>query len=303
VGFFFGWGNPVDTEEVASLIKQMCLENETVLGTELGNAIRVRFPDLNLKLQFGGLRKFIQEYCAGQVVYVRAQGGDGVYAHSSRADSGVRPEPRPPAASTAWAALVDPNVHTQLAVDPASGALHVYADGEALPKDLIHVDKISLEEHRAMAKGFLPQTPAASRSSFEGALSEDAFWWKWMTAFRTLADREIFENWMKWRYARIIALFDERLRSAGLSDDVVAVAIGELRKSKQVKSVSTKGTASIAINRPRGVAGDLPNTRLGVPDNRLRELAHSAIDLMSDGEIRRIWLPIGALADALRRKN
>jgi hypothetical protein len=288
---------------MVKLIEQMCLENETVLGTNLGNAIKVRFPDLNLKLQFGGLRKFIQDYCAGQVVYVRAQGGDGVYAHSSKADSEARREPKPTPASTAWAALVDPNVHTQLAVDPALGSLHVYAAGEDLPEALIRVDKISLEEHRAVAKGFLPQTPVASRNLFEGALSDDEFWRKWTTAFRSLGDREIFENWMKWRYERIIALFEERLRSASLSDAAVAFAVGELRKSKQAKSASTKSALAVATTRFGRSAGDLPTDRLGVPDIPLRELAHSAINFMSDGEIRRIWLPLGAVADVLRRKN
>ena len=300
-------GSPVHTEEeVASLVKlveQMCQENETVLGTNLGNAIRVRFPDLNLKLEFGGLRKFILDYCAGQIVYVRAQGGDGVYALSSKAGSEARPEPRPTPAFTAWAALVDPNVHAQVAVDPASGSLHVCAAGEDPREGLIRLDKISLEEHRAIALGFLPQTPVASRSLFEGALSGDGFWLRWTAAFRTLADPQIFESWMKWRYEGIITLFQERLRLAGLPVDAVACAVGELQKSKRVKSESTKSKATVATTQPGRSAGDLPAARLGALDIPLRELAHSAIDFMSDGEIRRVWLPLGAVADVLRRKN
>lgn len=260
-------------------------------------------PDLNLKLQFGGLRKFIQDHCADQVVYVRAQGGDGVYAHRSKVDGGVRTEPSRTQISTAWAALVDPNVHAQLAVEPTSGSLHVYASGAEVQGALIRMDKISLEEHRTIARGFLPLTPVASRSSFESALSEDAFWWKWTAAFKTLADREIYVTWMKWRHEKIIELFEERLRSAKLSDDAAAFAIGELDKSKQAKSASTRSIPATARSRPTGSAGDLPDTRFGELDVPLRELAHSAIKSMSDGEIRRIWLPLGAVADALRRRN
>jgi hypothetical protein len=223
-----------ETASLVSLIVQTCLENETVLGTNLGNAIKVKFPDLNLKLQFGGLRKFIQDYCADQVVYVRAQGGDGVYAHVSKA-AGAAPTPT----STAWAALVDPNVHSQLAVDRASGTLQIYGSGAVIPEALIRLDKISPEEHRTIAKEFLPLIPTASRSLFESALNEEPFWLKWTAAFRNLADRELSVSWMKWRYEKIVALFEGRLRSASLSDDAVAFCN---RRTPEVK------TGEIGIN-------------------------------------------------------
>lgn len=294
------------TEEVASLAKlmeQICLASDTVLGSDLGNAARIRFPDLNLRLQFGGLRKFIQDYCAGQIIYVRAQGGDGVYAHVSKVGCDARAAEIPTSTPTAWATLVDPNVDARLAVDPVLGSVHVCAGNDEIPESLIRVDKISLEDHRAIAKGFLPLTPVASRSSFESALGEDQFWPKWTAAFKTLSDRDVYAGWMNWRHEKLIALFEARLRSANLADDAIAFATSELQKSKQVKSALAKSTPGIGTSRPRGSASYSSHSRMGEPDARLRELAHSVINSMSDGDIRRIWLPFGAVTDALRRKN
>ena len=285
--------SPENVARLVELIEEICLEKETVLGTNLASEIKVRFPDLNLKLQFGGLRRFIQDHCSDRVVYVRAQGGDGVYAHLSKAGTKAPSESKPTSTPTAWATFVDPNVHSQLAVEPVSGSLHVYVASGKPEEKLIPVRKISIEEHRVIAKEFVPLIPIASQSPFESALSEDAFWPKWTAAFKTLTDREIYTKWMKWRYEKIVGLFEERLRSAGLSDDAVTSAISELQKSKQVKLASTKSTAAMVSTTPRG----------SLDYSLLRELAHSVINSMGDGDIRRIWLPLGAVADALQRKK
>ncbi len=298
------------TEEVTSevallveLIEQMCLARETVLGTDLGGGIRLRFPDLSMKVRFGSLRRFIQDHCAGRVVYVRAQGGDGVYAHVSKVGTQGPLESRPASAPTAWAAVVDPNVHSQVAVDTVQGSLHVYPAGTECPDKLIPVEKVSLEEHRTIAKEFLPLIPIASRSSFESALSEHTFWPRWTAAFRTLADRQLFTNWMKWRYEKIVAIFKERLRSAGIPEEAAVSAISEFQKSRQVKQAPTKSTSVSMTTRSRVSAGDPSDFRLGPPDSLLRELAHLVINSMSDQAIRRIRVPLGAVTDVLQRRK
>jgi hypothetical protein len=289
----------VETEQITALvelIEQKCLQVPEVLGTELGTAIKDRFPGLSLKNEAGGVRKFIQEYCASKVVYVRPKGGDGVYAHVSKLDGTAPLQPK--RTPFAWAVLVDPNVPAQLAVDPASGALSVYTTGEHAPEAFLQVQKISLAEHRAIAEGFLPSIPDSARSPFEAALADKAFWLKWTTAFRGLVDRSIQISWMQWRQDRIILLFEERLRTGKLSDDAISNAVVELKKSKQAKGASNSPATPTAIRTTAPIA---VRTAVHSPDPQLRVLAHSALDLMSEAEIRRIWLPLGSVFDAFRR--
>jgi hypothetical protein len=186
-----------------------------------------------------------------------------------------------------------------LAVDSASGVLRVYAATDPAPEALLPVEKLSLEEHRAIAEEFLPKLPESARQPFEAALKEqEAFWPKWTAAFQRLADRSVYIEWMKWRHDRIILLFEERLRTGQLSAKAVSTAVSELRESKQ-----DKGPLNASAVPPIGpVMPATLRTAFHAPDAQLRALARSALDLMSEDEIRRIWLPLGAMADACRKK-
>lgn len=296
--------------EIVEFIEQKCLSADEVLGTEIGTAIKVRFPEINLRVDFGGLRAFVKDHCVDKIVYVRPKGGDGVYAHISKLGAAPPQDPRPVATpqtsrnASAWAALVDPNVAMQLAADPTSGVLQVFAVGQTIPEVLFHVQKISVEEHRTIAQNFVETIPESSRRPFEDALKEKVFWSKWTTAFQGLPDRSIYVNWMKWRHDQILAMFQERLRSGQFSDTSISTALAELKKSKQIKE---------AVARPESpstsrTSAQIPSARfIKEPSQpavtQLHALAHSALDLMSEAEVRRIWLPLGAVADACRRHS
>jgi hypothetical protein len=255
-------------------------------------------------VHFGGLRRFIQDQCTGRVVYVGAKGGDAIYAHVSKLGIQIQLESKSALMPTPWATFVDPNVRGQLAVDPILGSLHVYSAEEQCPQSLVPVDKLSLEEHRIIAKEFLPFIPVASQSSFESALRENAFWPKWRAAFNSLADRELFPHWMKWRCTKIMTIFEQRLRSVGISDqDLVSAITSKFKESKQIKVASTKSTSAMVPTRFRRSVGDSSNSRSGATDVLLRKIAHLAIDSMSDRDIGRIWMPLGALNDALQRNK
>ncbi len=152
------------------------------------------------------------------------------------------------------------------------------------------MQKISVAEQRTIAESFLPNIPDVARQPFEGALAERSFWSKWTMAFRSVADQSIFINWMKWRHDRIMSLFEERLRADNISDAAISTAVAEIKNSKQAKS-APGNTSTQSVPGPSGRAPDMP----------LRALAHSALDLMSEAEIRSIWLPFGVVADACRR--
>ena len=209
---------------------------------------------------------------------------DDVYCHVSKCDKPISVESEHTRATSAWAAFVDPNITLQLAIDPSSGSLHDRT-GNAPPKDLISVPKISVDEHRAIATSFLPKIPAAIRHPFEEALNQKIFWPSWMSAFKRLGDQAVFTNWMTWRYDSIISLFEDKLKALNLAVPVISTALAELKSSKPSKS------SSVAPPKPTS----------HYPDTQLRALAHSTLDSMDDRDLGRIWLPLGAIADALRR--
>ena len=293
----------MDTEisTLVEFVEEMCLRAETVAGADLGSAIRFRFPGLNLKVRFGGLRQFVQEHCGGRVVYVHAKGGDGIYAHVTKAPVEIQSAEGTTPRFTAWASLVDPNIDTHLAIDSASGSLHVLNEGIEVAAPLISVKKLSLEEHRDIAKGFLPELPDVSRKLFEDALIGDGFWRQWTAALKSLSDPSLYHKWIRWRQDGIMQLFDERLRSANLPEGLIPFAMAELQKSKEAQSSSKRNAPSAPKRFESNPRDFLSGQSAG--DLSLRDLARSSINLMEDADIRRLWLPLGAVADALRSKR
>src|SRR5207237_9228033 len=82
-----GTGGPME-EQIAELVKAAARRAPSfVFGSYLGTQIKHSFPTVDLKMFFGGLRRFITQYCSDEVVWVEKKGGDDVYVHASKLDS------------------------------------------------------------------------------------------------------------------------------------------------------------------------------------------------------------------------
>lgn len=71
---------PTEATEIADSVIRLVRGAGRIRGASLGAAIRQTFPDVDLRQQYGGLRRFIEAHCAEHVVVVDKQGLDDVYA-------------------------------------------------------------------------------------------------------------------------------------------------------------------------------------------------------------------------------
>jgi len=278
------------TRQIASFIEQFCSTRQIADGSSIGLSLRQHFPDLDLKTEYGGLRRFIEQNLRDSVKFVEKKGGDNLFAHVSKSIGAV---PSVPSLSgrldrdLPWKALVDPHVTRQLAVDTATGELSVCAAEDQPAQGAIAVSKLSDDEHRVIAKDFIPQLPPDSRARFDSALRETNYWPRWTAALNV--DRDVFRKWLRWRRDRILKLFADRLQPLGLSEEVARRATDAMARLKPAASDTTGDS--------RGRFEPTPRQH----DRSLHDLAHAALNGMQEEELRRVWLPFGAVVDALRR--
>lgn len=263
--------------EIASFIIETAKKSDTVLGSQLGAALRDQFPGLDLKNKFGGLMNFIRGHCDGELVWIEKRGGDDVLAHRSKAE-GAHMQTM----ASAWLAFTNPNVHQRVAVKAESGQVRAFTHDEEL-KGWISVSPLTTEDYKEMARGFLPEVDAGERAAFEAAISETNFWHSWSSLISRSRQTDLFKKWMSYRGARIDALFQERLKKQGFSEHATHLATRALLASKKIP-----------------VPAPTPYRQRSV-DVSLRSMIHRAVDRLSESDLRQLWLPVGVVLDSIDR--
>jgi hypothetical protein len=285
------------TRAIADFIEQCSALHDTIAGSAIGLSLKDRFPDLNIKTEYGGLRRFIQLNLSETVKFIEKKGGDNIFRHISKGTDQLREVQGPPSLSAPdlpWKAFVGPHGQHQLAVDALTGSLSTCRIADQPPEGTVAVPKLTGDEHRSIAKDFLPSLPSESRPTFERALRETNYWQSWNLALKDHPD--VFKEWLRWRREQILRMFGEKLQLLGVPADASMNAINAMGS---LKPALTEKPADTDINRDLRAKDPVPPTK---PAGRtLHDLAHAAIDALQEDELRRVWLPLGAVADALRR--
>jgi len=285
-----------EVDQIKSIISEQAKHSSQITGSVIGLKIRREFPELDMKRTYGGLRKFIEEYCANEVSWVRKNGGDDIYKHISRLSEATNIEPTSNSSTTEqsnppdyWKAFSNPNTKEVVVLDINGGQLSLGTADSTLREFQISINKISRDEYKEMAWRFLPQVAEPLKNDFRQVLSLDDFWPHWSALMWKYKHQGIFDEWVKWRNREILSIFETRLRLAEISSDIVAKAIAHLRqRSKKVSPLTSTRTTSATRH---------------LPVSQLRKLIHEAVEKMGDEELRRIWLPLGTLADALKNSE
>jgi hypothetical protein len=68
-----------NAKEISDFIIRLLQRNGTLTGAKIANGIRRKFPGIDLKNEYGGIRNFMQVYCRKTVREVTRQGQDYVY--------------------------------------------------------------------------------------------------------------------------------------------------------------------------------------------------------------------------------
>jgi hypothetical protein len=277
----------------ASLVDQL-RDRHPLLGSKLGLALRQRWPSVSLRLEFGGLRRFIDDHCFGVISWLGKHGGDDLFGFPGDSPQpAALPQESGGSLLTAWDALTRPDFPRFAALNPISGDLITVAAGSVPPEEYRQIDGLSVEDHRSIARDFLAGADERARPRLEAALAQPIFWSSWL---ETLKDVNLWQEWWRSRFVALEKIIKARFAAAGAAPGLSEAVWSHLKQSRRrdidVSKPGQRTEASLGLHRPAGIATELP---------QLRTIAQLAISLMSDTELRDLRIPLGALADALRQ--
>lgn len=278
--------------KVAEFIIQTAQQRPTVLGSHLGAEVLRLFPELRGNPDYPGLKRFIQTNCAGRVVRVADHGGDDIYQYMGEGEA-TRTAAGPPKVPTAWEVFQRPGAEGRLAVNPATGELRVVLDDPAPLGDFAVIPGITPEEHRAIAQEFAGKVGDPNRLEFQQALAKEDYWPHWARLVNQSGLHK--QDWIAFRFARLCDLFRERLRARGMTNALIGTSVEHLLQGKREREKPRKEIAATAAS----VRAPLRETKPPSPPD-IRATVHAVVDSMSENDLRRLWLPLGDVLDALQ---
>jgi hypothetical protein len=284
----------MNEKEIADYVIEFVKQRVSVLGCQLGAELHLRFPETNFRTAYGGLRRFVDSHCQGQVVRTGTHGGDDIYCHiSNTTGSGTLTRAAYAESVTEWEVFQKPGSPMQLLVDPASGATKIVAEKEEVSNELLVVSKVKDEEHISIAREFLTHIDAAEVALFKAALEEPNYWPAWSRLMSNPPGFKYRSRWTAFRFDRICELLLARLKGLGIAEATAASILERVKAVKKLKRTETEASRKTSTAAAFSSVSD---------EGELRRLAKLAIDLMGNDDLRRVWLPLGVIADALRKR-
>lgn len=281
----------MDPTEITRHLIDAARQRPTILGSHLGAALSA-LPGLRNDPQFPGLKRFIQAYCADRIVRIGDHGGDDEYQFVPEGETAPTIPLRAPL--DPWTVFQYPTADGELYVNITNSNLEVRENSDASSEGFALIPKVTREEHRAIAQAFIERIDESKRWEFQQALVPEHYWPPWSKLVNKLPYKS---DWNTFRFDRLCELFRVRLRGHGLNETLVSAGLNHLlreKKSSSERAPMTEGSSHL-------LRTDFHNAE-GSP-NSLRAVIHAAIDGMGDNELRRVWLPLGDVLDALKRSR
>jgi hypothetical protein len=261
-------------------------------GAVLGNRFRSKTGRPLKDYGYKTLSDFVKENML-EKVSVEHGGVDLIFqlteagASSPRGETDVQPSDQGASATNLFRLWKSPRSRYKLAVRKSDGTARELSPTAAPNDNEIVLALPSAEQHMEIARRFLSEhVPEEHREEFASKIDpQNAFWWKdWDKLFRERLP-DAWGTWLDFRTSRLLNILDDALKEAGLSEDARARALRMVRESRG------SGRAPLTSK-----AGDSARA----PGRTFRQLVVSAIDRMSDEDLRRLWLPAGVLYDIFR---
>jgi hypothetical protein len=286
----------VNEEEVTEFIIQTAKQVSTISGSCLGKAVTERFPDLRGDPEYSRLSRFIRDHCANRIVPVGSRGKDDIYKYVPEGGTAspiakVRKQP------SVWDVFQRPGAEGRLTINKLTGEVRISLQEEDSSDTFAPVASVNPEEHRAIAVDFLEKVVEASRAELQAALAQENYWSRWSKVLDRVAVHK--QAWNEFRSKRLCELFGKRLRDHGLAEKVIATSMQQLVLGKKEKANRTKNGG--VLSPPSGRRVTVGESKLSPAD--LRAVIRTAIETMSEDELRRLSLPLGDVLDALRHRQ
>lgn len=307
----------ISPESISSLIVEVVKQSESISGVELGKAVHRGIPNVNLS-PYGGLNKFIRAFCSQDIAFNRV-GEDYIYTLKSEGGDVYHADASSEPQLSAWLAFSNPKNTSPLLVNNLTGEILIGAAGDASAEGYTQLLPMTSEDYRIIARDFLPLvTDETLRDELQQDLLAEDFWSSYSSRLRR--HDEAFAAWGAWRIQKVQELFRTMLGEAGLSDETIELAMEHLEQSAVkkpkppthqtsraplLKIHPTSRTARRGTNNTPSDRNYSRQPTAGGEDttSALHTVIHEAIDTLSEGDLRRIWLPIGAVLDALNKNS
>ena len=276
-------------QQIADFIIEQVNSSRNISGARLGYALTQFAPDY--RLRFGTLRSIVERLCAKSVGVIPPNGpGDVYYVPVSMLSSTIAETKPSETPADFWKAFTTPSSPSTLCLNKESGdfRLRLRSDPES-STPWVDVPPTTNDDHRKIASEFLAEIAPEHRSSFEEILKVPGFWSPWVARLRTFEQAKYSKAWAAFRFNKLCELYLQTLKSAGIAEDFAAESLRRLKAFKTAAYKQTKTTATGSPAAPSSSSSGLS----------LRRLATAALEAMSEDELRRVWLPLGPVADAI----
>lgn len=279
-------------QDIARFIETQIKNYPGISGAKLGALATAQFPGVNFRIQFNGLKSFVKQFCPPEIeIMVGGPGGDDAYRCTtapSADQEGATVSPVSEVTETPWSAFASSDSPNTLRLNRESGELDVVPSSmRPAVAPWIDVPKVSTEEYRQIASSFLSQIADVDRYHFSALLHLPDFWDRWFAETRAFSGGKYLRAWVSFRFHKLCETFLGRLTEAGVSSDAALKYLERLKQSKKSKK---------ELRRDHSM-------EFGDEQSTLRRIATAAIKEMTDEDLRRVWLPLGVISDALRRSE
>lgn len=289
-----------DLRTLRETLREKYRDNTRVLGCQLGASLRSRVPNLDFKIRFGGLRRFLETYFSNEVRWTGRQGLDDVYitlfsdspSDHDRSTVGWTSADSEPS-TWLWPAVSNPSVDYQLSWSTLEQRLYHAPPGTDPEEGLVLIAKLTKPDYSKIATDFVRTRNDLDANAYLQAIESSESLSKFIEMIRQqgrLAEWEVF------RIDHVLRLFTERLEAAGATKESATEWADRLRRSQWL--IRNSRATQSAPPAARTILGRQPATRCRCPD--ARAVAAKALEHLSDVEIGRLSLPLEAVMSALR---
>lgn len=278
--------------DIARFIETQIKNYPGISGAKLGALATAHFPGLNFRIQFNGLKSFVKRFCPPEIeIILGGRGQDDSYRLTtapSADQQGATVLPVSEATESPWSAFASSDSLGTLRLHRETGQMEVVstsAEPAAVP--WIEIPKVTTDEYRQVASAFLSQIGDTDRSHFAALLDLPEFWDRWFAETRAFAGGKYLRAWLSFRFHKLCEIFVTRLKEANIGTDLALNYLERLKQSKKSKKDARRDQATEPHHQ----------------ESNLRRVAAAAVAAMTDEDLRRVWLPLGVVSDALRRSN
>lgn len=259
-----------------------------LIGAQAGICIREVDRDFNPR-DYGvrNVSEFLKQH-ASDIRVISMSGPDLVYGLSEWTESQL--EELDDQNFDPWRAWVSPASHLSIGITTDGRIVRPIREGTRKGKDVV-VAPAPEQVHRQLAREFLTglDNPSAElATTLEQALDGSSpRWWRgWIEALRTRGEKSLYSRWLEHRRRGLEKALEMRLAEKGLDADAVTRAMTTVRAQRK-KPPAAKGPKQQS-----------EHSQSATPAN-LRDLVLRIVPDLSEGQLRELRLPLGAVLDAL----